>query len=66
MKTGRIEIKDLEEADEVFLTNAIKGIRWVKKFGEKTYSNERILKIYKLIHSAQTPNPLKGGIHLPL
>ena len=31
------EIKDLEEADEIFLTNAIKGIRWVGEFRDKKY-----------------------------
>ena len=38
---------DLQEADEVFLTNAISGIRWVKSFRDKLYSNLQIKKIYK-------------------
>ena len=29
----------LAEADEVFLTNAIRGLRWVGKFGDRTYAN---------------------------
>lgn len=31
---------DLNNADEVFLTNAIKGILWVKQFENKPYTNE--------------------------
>jgi len=32
-----LEIDDIITADEVFLTNAIRGIRSVKQFREKTY-----------------------------
>ena len=34
-----IEISDLKEADEIILTNSIKGIQWVKYFGEKQFDN---------------------------
>jgi branched-chain amino acid aminotransferase len=39
-----LNIEALLNADEVFLTNAIKGIRWVSTIGESRYSN-------KMIHS---------------
>lgn len=38
--------EDLENADETFLTNAIRGIRWVKSFGNKTYSNTKTLELF--------------------
>lgn len=34
------------DADELFLTNAIYGIRWVKQFGSKTYGHHQIKEIY--------------------
>lgn len=34
---GTYSVVDLEEADEIFLTNAFYGIRWVKSFEEKQY-----------------------------
>lgn len=36
----------LDEADEVFLTNAIKGIRWVRESGNRTYTCEKTVHIY--------------------
>ena len=41
-----VSVSTLEEADEVFLTNAISGIRWVKHFREKVYSNNLTVEIY--------------------
>lgn len=41
-----INKEDLENADEIFLTNAIRGIRWVKSFANKTYSNTRTLELF--------------------
>jgi branched-chain amino acid aminotransferase len=36
---------DLAAADEVFLTNAIRGIRWVARFGSKTYLRDRSIAL---------------------
>jgi branched-chain amino acid aminotransferase len=34
-----LEITDLLEADEVFLTNAIKGIEWIGAYKQRRYFN---------------------------
>ena len=39
-------VNDLKMADEVFLTNAINGIRWVRQFRDKIYTNEKTVDIY--------------------
>ncbi|MGC4232448.1 MAG: aminotransferase class IV [Niabella sp.] len=39
--------KDLLEADEIFLTNAIRGISPVKTFGNTSYSNTIIAQLFK-------------------
>jgi branched-chain amino acid aminotransferase len=49
LREEALAIKNLEEADEVFLTNAIKGIRWVKQFRYKIYPNINTMKIYEQI-----------------
>ncbi len=37
-----ISVHDIMDASEVFLTNAISGIRWVKQSGGKTYSRPSV------------------------
>ena len=44
-----ITIEDLLNADEVFLTNSIYNIRWVKSIGDKNFGNPVTQKIYASI-----------------
>lgn len=39
-----LELIELLEADEVFLTNSIRQIKWVGKIGEKNYGNKFLLQ----------------------
>ncbi len=39
--------EDLLEGDELFLTNAIHPVRWVKSFRGKTYENKNVNKIFE-------------------
>jgi branched-chain amino acid aminotransferase len=41
-----IDIAELLEADEVFLTNSIYNIRWVSSIGNKRFGNTITQKIY--------------------
>ncbi len=45
----QINIDEVLQADEFFLTNAIKGISWVKQCGHSNYTNFKIQSIYKQI-----------------
>ena len=40
---------DLLEADEIFLTNSIRPLRWVQSFGNRTYRNEKSAAIHALL-----------------
>ena len=42
-----ITIQELLEADEVFLTNAVRELKWVKEINGKYFTNSIILKIRK-------------------
>lgn len=41
--------QDLETADEIFLTNSIRGIKWVHQLGDRTFSNKKTKEIYAAI-----------------
>jgi branched-chain amino acid aminotransferase len=38
--------EDLETADEIFLSNAIRGIRWVRQLGDRLYTNQLSAMLY--------------------
>lgn len=46
IETG-IDPADLDSADEIFLSNSIRGIRWVRQLGDKIYGNTRTVDIYR-------------------
>ncbi len=45
-----LTVSDLAGADEIFLTNAIFGIRWVGRFRNTHYSNAASLILHDLLH----------------
>jgi len=49
----RLWMEDLLHADEVFLTNAIKQVRWVTSIGTANYGNTTVTEIYNALHSRQ-------------
>jgi len=42
-----VTVSDIRKADEVFLTNAINGIRWVRQFKDREYGNSQTIEIYR-------------------
>jgi len=51
MKLPGVEEKEIDVdwlmgSDEIFLTNAVSGVRWVEKWGEKTYGNAVTSTVY--------------------
>ena len=52
-----IEVEELFEADEIFFTNAVKGIQWVKELQGKTYPNEQAQKLTDLLNQSLQSKP---------
>lgn len=51
-------VASLQAADEIFLTNALYGIRWVHQFGTKIYSNQFIKELYERFIKNSIPSQL--------
>ncbi len=51
LERGIIRQKDLIDADEIFITNAIRGIQWVVGFREKRYYHAISTRLSKLLNS---------------
>lgn len=47
LREGVVTKNDIGTFNEIFLTNAMYGLRWVKQFRDKTYVNTQTLKIYR-------------------
>jgi branched-chain amino acid aminotransferase len=41
-----LAVRDLETADECFLTNAISGIRWVQRFEKTIFENQLTKELF--------------------
>ena len=48
LREESITVSNLKAADEIFLTNAINGIRWVRQFRDSMYTNNHTSRIYNL------------------
>jgi len=46
VEEGVVSIEEMQNANEIWLTNAINGIRWVKQFGSINYTNKLASKIF--------------------
>jgi branched-chain amino acid aminotransferase len=47
VQESSVSVSDVLMADEVFLTNAINSIRWVRQFSNKIYANQKTMEIYE-------------------
>ena len=45
IREANISIEKIKQADEIFLTNSISGMRWVKEFGKNKYTNSLTTEI---------------------
>ena len=50
IEEGQVEVDEILNAEEVFLTNAIKGIRWVESFRDKKFRNQITHELFKSLN----------------
>ncbi len=48
-----LTVQDLLDADEVLLTNTVRGLQWVKQYGDKQYTNKVIASMIPMLHFEQ-------------
>ena len=46
-----MEAEEVFEADEILLTNAVKGVQWVKELQGKVYNNKKAIQLTELLNS---------------
>lgn len=49
-----VEVEELLDADEILMTNAIKGVQWVKELDGKIYGNKKASQLTSLLNSKLT------------
>lgn len=49
VKEIALTVEDVLSADELFLTNAMNGIRWVRQFRDRTYDKSKISEIHNTL-----------------
>ena len=42
---NEVKIRDILEAEEVFLTNAIQGVRWVSQIEAQQFTDQKVAKL---------------------
>lgn len=47
-----IEMQELLDADEILLTNAVRGVQWVKVLGSRTYTNKKAVELTALLNES--------------
>ncbi len=63
VKEASVLPEEVKEADEVFVTNAIYGLKWVKQFEEREYGCEQAAVIYRqFIQPLFTPTTTSEAI----
>ncbi len=53
VKEKSLTMTELLQADEVFLTNAIKRMRWVSNIGDSRYSRRQVSELYRSLYGPQ-------------
>lgn len=56
IKEAKLSFVKLEKAQEVFLTNSIQGLRWVRQFQELKYNNEISRQLIKMLNQKVANN----------